>query len=220
MNPIQLIKMLSEYQSENVFNPYRDVCPLHDHKDSPAIRRTNLLAFMSAVEREGCDSIWFGRDLGYRGGRRTGLALTDEARLPALSRAYGCQDVRKATATAAVSERTATEIWRMLEGIESRPFLWNAFPFHPHKPNEPMTNRCFTARELNATREMLHAILGWLKPKNVIALGNDAVRVLATLGVDAQYVRHPSYGGQADFMRGITQIFGISHPIERQLSLV
>jgi hypothetical protein len=28
--------------------------------------------------------MWFGRDLGYRGGRCTGLAFTDEAHLPAL----------------------------------------------------------------------------------------------------------------------------------------
>jgi len=34
----------------------------------------------------GSNTIWMGRDLGYRGGRRTGLALTDEAHLPLFSR--------------------------------------------------------------------------------------------------------------------------------------
>jgi uracil-DNA glycosylase len=220
MNIRELMAMLTSVQLDNVFNPYVDVCPLHDQLESPRIRHSNLRAFMKAAETNGCDSIWFGRDLGYRGGRRTGLALTDEAHLSTLSHTYSCNGIRKATVTPSVAERTATEIWRMLEGLPTRPFLWNAFPFHPHKPGEPMTNRCFTARELNAAREILDGVLAWLRPKTVIALGNDAVRVLATLGVEAQYVRHPSYGGQADFVRGVCDIFGVPSLVNRQPALI
>ncbi|MBB5411037.1 hypothetical protein HDG34_004994 [Paraburkholderia sp. HC6.4b] len=220
MNIEELIEMIVDVNLDNVFNPYTDVCPLHDDASSPTVRRDNLMAFMRAVENRGTESIWFGRDLGYRGGRRTGLALTDEGNLTALVRTYGCRSVRKATSTGAVAERTATEIWKMIEALPSAPFLWNAFPFHPHKPDEPMTNRCFNAAELKATRHILDGVLSWLKPCTVIGLGNDAVRVLDTLGVKAQYIRHPSYGGQADFMRGVCEIFGVSATAGRQPLLI
>ena len=66
---------LAAFHLPNVFNPYTDECPAHDYDGSSIVRRNNLIAVLEGALRVGVETMWFGRDLGYRGGRRTGLAL-------------------------------------------------------------------------------------------------------------------------------------------------
>jgi uracil-DNA glycosylase len=87
-------------------------------------------------------------------------------------------------------------------------FTWNVFPLHPHEKGQPLTNRCHTRSERHSCRWLLLALLDLLQPTKVIAIGNDAALGLADLGVDCLKVRHPSYGGVADFQRGIWSIYG------------
>jgi len=195
---------------DNVFNPYADRCTEHDKLDAPLIRRRNLVCILDAAQALGTDSIWFGRDLGYRGGRRTGLALTDELHLVAVGKAFGNVVVERATATAPVAERTAHEIWRMIRLLPTPPLLWNAFPFHPYEPGQPMTNRCHSAREARLVEDVLATLLKWFRPQRVIALGNDAQRALRRMGQDATCIRHPSYGGRATFIAGVAQAYGLA----------
>ena len=55
---------------------------------SPARRRRNLeIALHAAIDAK-VGTIWIARDIGYRGGRRTGLALTDEPHLDRFSQLY------------------------------------------------------------------------------------------------------------------------------------
>src|SRR5262249_3041730 len=138
---------LTAMRFEGVFNPYADRCPVADRREAPAIRRANLTAYMIAVERR-LSSAWFGRDLGYLGGRRTGLALTDERHLEAFSEKYGGIRVRQATHGPRMGERTASTVWKIISGMPEPPFLWNVFPFHPHEPGDAMSNRCHTSGEL------------------------------------------------------------------------
>src|SRR5471030_1838685 len=95
MNPTAFVNALSELKLDNVFNPYADTCPVHDRSDAVSARRRNLRGYLKAAAAIGVDTIWMGRDLGYRGGRRTGLALTDERHLPAMSQIYpGTESLR------------------------------------------------------------------------------------------------------------------------------
>ena len=208
------VDSLAALSFENVFNPYADCCPEHDRADAPTIRRRNLVRVLDAAHARGTDSIWFGRDLGYRGGRRTGLALTDEPHLPVLGRAFGDVVIERATETMPVAERTAHEIWKMIDRLPAVPLLWNAFPFHPHEPGNPMTNRCHSASEARLVEDVLASFLAWFRPRRVIALGNDAHRALQRMGQDAICVRHPSYGGQAAFITGISKEYGLALPSE------
>ena len=107
---------ISSISLPNVFNPYRDVCGFSDHIASPSLRSQNLTLFLNAILRREVRSIWLGRDLGYRGGRRTGIPLTDEFHLGVLRNTFGVFGVVKATTAQEepLKERTASEVWKML----------------------------------------------------------------------------------------------------------
>jgi hypothetical protein len=47
-----------------------------------------------------------------------------------------------------------------------------------------------------------------IKPRKIIAIGRDAGMALKGLDITIEVVRHPSYGGQAEFISGINQIYG------------
>lgn len=219
MTPNSFVKALASLSLEDVFNPYADTCPVHDRNDAASYRRTNLRTYLSAVESIGVDTIWMGRDLGYRGGRRTGLALTDEFHLTEMAKVYpGCAS-RQATRGPVIAERTAAEIWGVLKMIEKPPLLWNVFPFHPHETGNPLTNRRFKAKELALVNELNNALIKWLKVRRIVAIGQDAASYATAFGVEVLTVRHPSYGGVKDFRNGMRQIYSISEDLSGARSL-
>lgn len=207
MNVDDFLDHLSELRFPRAFNPYSEKCAVHDVDQAPDIRRQNLEAILLAATANGIDSLWIGRDLGYRGGRRTGLPLTDEAHLSSHAAIFGCAPLARATKGPIVAERTATTIWRMLEMVGRPVFLWNVFPLHPHEQGDPLSNRCHTKAERQACRSLLVWLLQTLKPRHVVAIGKDAQSALADLEIPAVGVRHPSYGGQTEFITGITTLY-------------
>jgi len=209
MTPDRFVTELATIRLGDVFNPYADRCPDHDRANAPEIRRRNLKLVLGAALDLGVDTIWLGRDLGYRGGRRTGLALTDERQLQSVRHAFGDLPLQQATSTGPISERTAQEVWKVISQLPRAPLLWNVFPFHPFESGDPMTNRCHTAREARCCQNILGTLLEWLHPAHIVALGNDAHRALNRLGWNSICVRHPSYGGQAAFTKGIFDLYGL-----------
>ncbi|MCB5188873.1 uracil-DNA glycosylase [Methylobacillus caricis] len=222
MNAKLFVEALSKIHLQEVFNPYRDHCGIHDLVDGPKVRRRNLTSYLEAVEKLKTDTIWMGRDLGYRGGRRTGLALTDEQRLSLFAQLYPGALPQKATKGPVIAERTATEIWNILTRLAQPPLLWNVFPFHPHEPGNPLTNRRFTSRELAMVSELNHSLISWLDIKRIICIGQDAAAYAKSLGLEVDCVRHPSYGGIADFRMGMRKVYGhdLQEGIGSQLSLL
>ena len=209
MSVDEFVDELSGISLPNVFNPYRDVCTVSDHPASPSLRCQNLTFFLNTMLKDETRSIWLGRDLGYRGGRRTGIPLTDEFHLNALQDTFGVFGVEKATTDQEkpVKERTASEVWKMLTLIGQPTLLWNVFPFHPFDEDDPLSNRRHTAQEFDLCRDILTTVFNWLEPTTVIALGADAEGAVLSIGRKCNRVRHPSYGGQADFAREICKIY-------------
>lgn len=209
MTIADFVTELSSITLPNVFNPYRDLCEIADHSNSAVIRRRNLTCYCQAIQGMDARMLWLGRDLGYRGGRRTGIALTDEFHLDLLINTYRVAGIAKATIGAEVKkERTATEVWKLLRAIQQPVFLWNVFPFHPFDPDKPFTNRRHTRQEFELCADFLVELVALLEPTTIVVLGADAETAVSRLGLRCQRVRHPSYGGQVDFAREIRQIVG------------
>lgn len=221
MKPIALVDALADIRLENVFNPYSQRCDRFDRRDAPRIRRKNLVGFLQAAQDQGIDTIWVARDLGYRGGRRTGVPLTDEIHLDVAASTFQSLKLYRATKGPALSERTAAVIWRVIAQLGRPVCLWNVFPLHPFEPDDQLSNRCHTRFEREICRPLLLELLVMLQIKDIIAVGRDAQQGLAEIGIAAHKVRHPSYGGQADFVDGICSIYGMPkvHDSRTQLSM-
>lgn len=202
------VRGLTCLQMPHTFNPYSDRCPTHDRPDAPAKRAKLLSDVLNRATRVQVDAIWVGRDLGYRGGRRTGLALTDDVHVSAHAKRWGLV-AERATRSECVAERTASVIWGVLACIDQNVFLWNVFPLHPHEPDLPFTNRQHNRREASAGEAVLSDLLNLLRPRRIVAIGNDAAASVNRVAglVSSERVRHPSYGGQSTFLRQIESLY-------------
>jgi Uracil DNA glycosylase superfamily len=210
MTPFTFVSQLGALRFADAFNPYADRCAVHDLDDAPERRSRLLIQMLEMARRVEIDALWIGRDLGFRGGRRTGMALTDDVHFHNHLSRWGIQQP-KPTVGQPVSERTATVVWEMLERIPAPIFLWNVFPLHPHDREAPFTNRAHNAKERRAGTEILDQLVRMLRPKRLIAVGNDAEKVLDRISGDASVVkvRHPSYGGQTEFLRQIRDLYDV-----------
>lgn len=217
MTPASFIASLASLRFKNAFNPYADACPDHDASDAPVVRRSNLAMVLDAALAQGVESVWIARDLGYRGGRRTGLPLTDEVHLASHGNLYGSLPLARATRGPIVGERTAHVIWDVLSVINRPVFLWNVFPLHPHAAGNPLSNRCHTRSEREASLPLLVWLLDVLSPRSVFTIGRDAQHALNDLRIPATTVRHPSYGGQRDFVQAMFRHYRVRDPEESPL---
>ena len=210
MKPDHFVRALSALNCENTFNPYSNRCAIHDLDDAPLLRSQALLSMLKVATRQDIDSIWIGRDLGYRGGRRTGLALTDDAHISAHAKRWGIT-VERPTKGDLISERTAAILWKIFSQIDVSVFLWNVFPLHPHKVNNPFSNRAHNSYERKIGEEFLFNLISMLRPKRLIAIGNDAAQSAKRLGGRRKVVqvRHPSYGGQTQFLSEIRELYDL-----------
>jgi hypothetical protein len=208
--PDSFAAALAEMRLPYVFNPYREICSVHDRADAAEVRRRNLVRCLEAALDARVDTIWIARDLRYRGGRRTGVPPTDEVHLGPAGILMGGIDLEQATLGPAVAERTAAIVWRVLGRVWQPVFLWNIFPLHPHVAGDPFSNRCHTRAERDATWPLLTALIEMIRPRRIVAIGRDAGLALSGIEIPVHLVRHPSYGGQAEFVSGIYAIYDIA----------
>lgn len=220
MNAVQFVKTLKSLNFENTFNPYSNTCEIFDTVDAASQRAEILLEMLEAASKSKVDAIWIARDLGHRGGRRTGLALTDDVHIEAHAKRWGVK-AKRATKGSAVAERTSAIIWSMLSRINENIFLWNVFPLHPHEENEPFSNRLHNKFERAAGEELLENLISLLNPKRLIAIGNDAEKTAMRIsnGIPVYKVRHPSYGGHIQYTSQITQLYDLEEESQGKLQI-
>jgi hypothetical protein len=181
------------------------------------IRLQNLRRYFAQLLERGVDTLMLGEAPGYLGCRRTGVGFTSEPQLIGgipeqgmfgAERGYQLSgefpDLRK--------EQSATIVWGELTRLDFVPLVWAAFPFHPHKPGLPTSNRTPKRFEIDFGRPMFLELIDAFQIERVFAVGNIAHASLAVAGIDAPKIRHPAQGGKNDFVAGMEWV--VSHPDE------
>ena len=164
-----------------------------------AVRRANLSLYLSQIAAAGPTLLLVGEAPGYRGCRLTGVPFTSEAVLldesiQPFGRPAGYE--KASELPGATKEATATMVWSALDGVWPRPLLWNAFPFHAHRPGRPLSNRRPLAGELRLGARLLAELMDLVRVEVVAAVGKSAAAALTYAGVSEYHpLRHPSHGG-------------------------
>lgn len=207
LTPRRFVEAVSAVRLEGCFNPYADRYPPFDREDAPAIRRANLFHTLEGAAKDGVDELWIGLELGHNGGRRTGLAMTDDAHLEAHGRRFGVADrMRSATHAGPGKEMTASIVWEALGRIDHSVFLWNVVPVHPHRLGEPLSNRRHSRSEREVGLPYLDLLIDLLRPRRLVTVGNDASAALSERGLAHVPVRHPAFGGKRKFLEQVARL--------------
>ena len=184
---------------EHVFNPWhmRDIST-DLAIDAPVQRLKRLQMHLQIPARQ----VLIGEAAGYQGCKVSGMAFTSERLLlegsiPRIPAPPG----RLSSRLRPWSEPSATTVWKTLHalGVAHETVLWNAYPWHPHKPGAPHSNRTPTRAERAAGVPVLEGFLQLFPQARVFAVGRNAEAALAELGIAATPLRHPSMGGAKQF---------------------
>lgn len=200
-----LLVTLSAYQPKNdAFNPYTP------HTPYGQARLANLHRFLR--QRQTAKTLLLMEAPGYRGCRVTGVPVTSRRVMSSPDLHGGLFEPMpdehvEPDFRAYVSEQSATIVWQTLAELRAAPLLWNAFPFHPHPPQQPAANRTPRASEVQAGLDYLQRLLSVVRVQRFVAVGNVAARALTQLGIDHVQVRHPAQGGKHDFVRGMRALW-------------
>ncbi len=173
------------------------------------VRRRNLRLYLAQMAALRPFLMLIGEAPGYRGCRLTGVPFTSPAIIrEGISRwgLFGEQAGFVVPNQGPQREATATMMWDVLGNGRILPLLWNVFPFHPHKPQKPTSNRAPTRSEIKIGEPLLRELLARFGPKQIVAVGNQAHKALSDWDISHVCVRHPSHGGKKAFAAGVEQI--------------
>ncbi|KAA3665296.1 MAG: uracil-DNA glycosylase [Chloroflexi bacterium] len=189
----------------HVFNPY-------DHENTENnMRRTNLTYYLQTLRTKQPSTLLVGEAPGYRGCRLTGIPFTSPNLLQSDMASQQLFGENQGYLTPnewphIQREASATIVWQLLNTLPNLPLLWNAFPFHPHKPGNRQSNRPPKRSELALGRPFLTQLLHLFPITDIIAVGNKADTALTMWQIPHEKVRHPSHGGKQQFVNGIIQL--------------
>ena len=101
------------------------------------------------------------------------------------------------------TEPTATIVWGAMAalGVDPRDvILWNAFPWHPYKPDKGfLSNRTPCDNEVMLGQPVLRALMAYASGARILAVGQKSAALLAAMGITAPALRHPANGGAGQF---------------------
>jgi hypothetical protein len=194
---------LLEMGNGTSFNPWTQRDELNDSTlNGPAARCQRLRAHLQLPPSR----ILLGEAAGYQGCHVSGIPFTSERLIvaggvPRVSSNGQRLSIRKRP----WSEPSATTVWKTLHALEIAhdTILWNAYPWHPHLPGKPHSNRTPTRTERARGLPVLDALLSAFPRATLFAVGRHAEQALQEFGRDAIALRHPSMGGAKLFHQGL-----------------
>lgn len=174
-------------------------------------RRRNLQLYLEEMLGRRPRVLLLGEAPGYRGMTVTGVPFTHRGMLDGTEHPFGLLGPGKGYVVpdappVVAAEPTATVLWQVLAELDFLPLLWSAYPFHPHRPGLPLTNRTPTAAEIAAGQPFWQALEQLSGVQSVVAVGNVAERSIRAAGRTAPKVRHPAHGGKARFRQGLQEL--------------
>ncbi len=195
-----VLKLSKRRNTSTVSNPYLD---------ADLVR--NLTVYLNALnQRPGTPILLVGEALGFKGGKLTGIPFSSGQIFERFEHPF-LQHIRdKITIKNIESENTATIVWEYLSAKQITPLCWNAFPFHPHPEGQKNKNRAPTAKEITLGVRYLKTLQSIFQNEIIIGVGNKGSQAARKAFPDKEVitVRHPSYGGKAEFIQGLNQVLG------------
>jgi uracil-DNA glycosylase len=187
------------------------VNPFDDSRPGNAIRRRNLELYLEQLADRQPATLLLGEAPSYRGMRITGVPFTNASIIEQGVQHFGLFGSANGYVVphdlpAVAAEPTATVMWRALVELDFLPVLWSAYPLHPHRPGDPLSNRRPTAAEAAEWSWSWRALIDLFANTSIVAVGNVAHDTLARSGSPAPRVRHPSHGGKALFSQGLRDL--------------
>lgn len=205
-------RSLSGAPRPHVFNPWKDHDPATDlSSNAPRERLERLRAHISITARY----VLIGEAAGYQGCKVSGIPFTSERLILAGEIPRICvEDHRLTSRPRPWSEPSATIVWSTLQalGIAGHTILWNAFPWHPHKPGILQSNRTPTTIERELGLPVLERLLHLQRKATVFAVGRNAEWALQFVNRTAIALRHPSMGGATRFRTQLAAASRSSRP--------
>jgi hypothetical protein len=145
---------------------------------------------------------------GYKGCKITGIPFTSGDVFQNVAHPLLMQLKDKLSLIKIEAENTATIVWNYLTTKDNTPLFWNSFPFHPHNCGNLNSNRAPNRAEKTQGTEYLKALQRIFEPEIVAGIGNVGVECAkkAFPSIKITYIRHPSFGGKSDFIKGMNEI--------------
>ena len=181
-----LIDAVARATIGTTFNQFRDRGADDCGPEAPAIRRSNLRAYLGA--RLHAPVVFIAEAGGWRGARYSGLSLFSERQFGADEPGLRCSSSHPG----GWSEPSATVVQSAIAPWKFDVVLWNLVPTHPRRGDDPHTNRTPTRAEMRAGEPFTRALIDVLQPRHLGAIGRVASHAL---GRDVPMIRHPSHGG-------------------------
>ncbi len=188
----------------NSVNPFD-----HSERDN-TIRRRNLELYLNQLAERRPATLLLGEAPSYRGMRVTGVPFTNTTILrrgiPHFGLLGTANGYEVPDAPRVAAEPTATVMWNALVELDFVPVLWSAYPLHPHRPGNPLSNRRPSAREATEWAWSWQELMDVFSIRSVVAVGNVAHDILVKSGLSVPRVRHPAQGGRDKFTLGLREL--------------
>lgn len=179
------------------------------------LRRKNLEIYLKRMQELQPRYLLVGEAPGYKGCKLTGVPFSCEELLmiqephPVLGieHKYQCFHTENLE-----KERSAQMVWTELNKYSEVPLIWNIFPYHPHKANHPNSNRAPRVSELRMGQAFIQRLVKIYPITHLAAVGRKAHQGILEMDIspiEVQYIRHPSYGGKNDFVKGLEKFMSI-----------
>lgn len=202
------IDKIARARPSGFFNPWGDQDPLDITPMEISRRRARLRQHLDIDPI----CILVGEAPGYQGCHFSGIPFTSErllfeSKIPRISFNL---TMRISLKEKPFSEPAATIVWGLLNDLKiaDRVVLWNAVPFHPHKPGVLLSNRSPSRTEVDSMLGYMNDFADLFPGVPMVPVGRVAERTLSradrvkcVLGA----VRHPSMGGANKFREQFTE---------------